>query len=109
MRRYTFIFACWWVSAALLSVACHSDASQGITEISLRNGGDQTAYWYEFTLRADGAAEYVGDVSPERRGEARGGTMMAESPERVRYRGRVSAEQFRGLGELIIRNGFRSM
>jgi hypothetical protein len=109
MRRYTFIIACWWLSAALLSVACSSDASQGITEISLRNGGGQTAYWYEFTLRADGAAEYVGDVSPERRSEARGGKLIAESPGRVRYRGRVSAEQFRRLSELISRNDFRSM
>jgi hypothetical protein len=67
------------------------------------------AYWYEFTLRGDGTAEYVGDVSPERRGEARGGKTMAESPERVRYRGRVSAEQFHRLSELIYRNDFRSM
>lgn len=60
-------------------------------------------------LRGDGTAEYVGDVSPERRGEARGGEVTAGNPGRVRYRGRVSAAQFRRLSELIIRNDFRSM
>ena len=93
----------------MLGAACRSDQTQGVTEISLRSGGGRTAYWYEVTLRADGAARYVGDVSPERRGEARAGEMMAENSERVRFRGRVSAEQFRRLGELIIRNDFRSM
>ena len=109
MRRHTLIFACWWLSAASLTVACRPDPSQGVTAISLRNGGGQTAYWYEYTLRGDGTAEYVGDVSPERRAEPRGGKIMAESPGRVRYHGRVSAEQFRGLSELIARSDFRSM
>jgi hypothetical protein len=111
MRRYTSIIVSCWLFAALLSAACASisDPAQSVTEISLRNGGGQRAYWYEFTLRSDGTAEYVGDVSPERRGEARDEKTIAAATARVRYRGRVSAEQFGGLSRLIIRHDFRSM
>lgn len=48
-------------------------------------------------------------MSPERRGEARDERSTAAGAARVRYRGRVSAEQFRRLSELIIRNDFRSL
>ena len=109
MRRNTLVFIGWWVAAALLSVACSTDLPQSITEISLTSGGGRTAYWYEFTLRSDGTAEYVGDVSPERRGEVRDERLVAGATDRVRYRGRVSAEQFRRLSEVIMRNDFRSM
>ena len=111
MRRYTIIFVGLWLYATLLCAACSatSDPSQSITEISFGNGGGQQAYWYEYTLRSDGTAEYIGDVSPERRNEVRGGRVMAGAADRIRYRGQVSAEQFRKLAELIIKNDFRSM
>jgi hypothetical protein len=100
MRRRTAILACWCLSAAVLGAACRADPTPGVTEISLRSGGGQTSYWYEITLRADGTARYIGDVSPERRREARTSKMMAENPERVRFRGKVSAEQFLSLSRL---------
>ncbi len=109
MRPITLIFLYLWLIAALLGAACSPDPLTGITEISLSNGGGQRAYWYQLKMRSDGAAEYVGDVSPESRYELRDERVAAGATSRVRFRGTVSTEQFRRLSELIIRNDFRSM
>jgi hypothetical protein len=95
---------------AFLIASCSSASSPGISEISLRNGGGQLAYWYQIVLRKDGTAQYLGDVSPERRRESEPfGNALDKGVERVKYRGRISQEQFSELERLITENGFFSL
>src|SRR5438105_10557806 len=90
-----------------LIVSCSSVPSPDISEISLRNGGGQLAYWYQIVLRKDGRAEYLGDVSPEHRRESKSfNDALGEGAERVKYRGRICREQFNDLEGLKPMNGF---
>jgi hypothetical protein len=98
------------VLLAFLLASCSSESSPGISEISLRNGGGQLVYWYQIVLRKDGTAEYLGDVGPERRRESKPfSNALDKGAERVKYRGRISQEQFNELEKLITRNGFFSL
>ena len=107
MRSLAKVFS---LLIVFLIVSCSSVPSPDISEISLRNGGGQLAYWYQIVLRKDGRAEYLGDVSPEHRRESKSfDHALGEGAERVKYRGRISQEQFNELERLITKNGFFSL
>ena len=107
MRSLAKVFS---LLIAFLIASCSSASSPVISEISLINGGGQLAYWYQIVLRQDGRAEYLGDVSPERRRESKSFDNAAgEGSARVKYHGRISQEQFNELERLINENGFFSL
>lgn len=94
----------------LLCTSCSSARSPDISEVSLRSGGGQLSYWYQIVVRKDGTAEYLGDVSPERRRQPKSfDDVPGEGAKRLMYRGRISPEQFNELAKLIIKNDFFSL
>jgi hypothetical protein len=95
---------------AFMIASCSSASSPGISEISLRSGGGQLAYWYQIVLRKDGRAEYLGDVRPDRRRELKSfDNAPGEGSARVKYHGQISQEQFNELERLINKNDFFSL
>jgi hypothetical protein len=103
------LLTCLGAACSSLSENKNSAASDGVSEITLSNGGGQMNYWYRITLRHDGTAEYLGDVSPERRRENKPFGQSTKENERVKYRGSLTQTQFETLAKLVTDNGFFSM
>ncbi|MDT4969536.1 MAG: hypothetical protein QOJ64_4273 [Acidobacteriota bacterium] len=107
MRAYVIAFNLF---VAIFITGCTSAPSPDISEVSFRSGGGQLSYWYQIVVRKDGTAEYLGDVSPERRrGPKSFDDVPGEGAKRVMYRGRISPEQFNELAKVIIKNDFFSL
>jgi hypothetical protein len=104
MRSSTIVFNLF---LAIFITGCTSAPSSAISEVSLRSGGGRLTYWYQIVVRKDGTAEYLGDVSPERRrGPKSFDDVVAEAGKRIKYRARISPEQFSELENLITKNDF---
>ncbi|MGB7070741.1 MAG: hypothetical protein WBD22_14705 [Pyrinomonadaceae bacterium] len=115
--KLSFVIAVSICLTVCLTAGCSSllknkdfDASNsGIFEITLSNGGGQMNYWFQIILRKDGTAEYLGDVSPDRRSENRSFGQSTKEIQRVKYRGKLPQAQFEMLVKLINDNHFFSM